>query len=130
LEEKLPFLRIILAFLLVAAMAGAPAGTVAEKERSKVRVPCTTEEAVAAHPVGMPGVRFFGDDPEAFRAALAAGTQIGRRAGIDVDFASVDEDFRHPTTKVFDQGYRRALFAYGEAVGRAGPAHRRGIRSA
>ena len=101
-------------------MAGAPAGTVAEKERSKVRVPCTTEEAVAVHPVGMPGARFFGDDPEAFRAALAAGTQIGRRAGIDVDFASVDEDFRHPTTKVFD----RAIGEPSSPTGRrwAGPA--------
>jgi hypothetical protein len=53
------------------ASGAAQAGTVAERQRSSERTPYTAQEAVAAVPLDMAGVRFFGDDPEAFRAALA-----------------------------------------------------------
>ncbi|KAA2237021.1 patatin-like phospholipase family protein [Salinarimonas soli] len=64
--------RVFVFGLALAAPALASAGTVADKERSRDRTPYTMEEAVAATPVGIPGVRFFGDDPEAFRAAVEA----------------------------------------------------------
>ncbi len=67
--------RSLAAFCLAGTLLAsglAQAGTVAERERSTGRAPYTAAEAVAAVPLGMPGVRFFGDDPEAFRASLAA----------------------------------------------------------
>ncbi len=59
------------------------------------------------------------------RAAIAAGTQFGRRTGLDIDFAHIDEGFTHTTTRAFDQDYMKALFAHGEAAGRAGTAFER-----
>lgn len=59
------------------------------------------------------------------RAAIAATTAYARRTGADIEFAHIDERFRHTTTKAFDQRYMQALFAYGEEAGRSGNAFRR-----
>jgi hypothetical protein len=65
--------RIIAAYVLgctLLAAGGAQAGTVAERERSNVRTPFTAQDSIRAQPVGLPGVRFFADEPETYLAAL------------------------------------------------------------
>jgi hypothetical protein len=45
---------------------------------------------------------------------------ITRRDGVDFNLASIGDDFTTPYKGPFDQGYMRALFAYGFEKGRAG----------
>jgi hypothetical protein len=68
-EADVPLARTLAALVLTGASlgsAGLQAGTVAERERSTARTPYSAAQAVAAQPVGLPGVRFFGDEPDAF----------------------------------------------------------------
>ncbi|KQP03486.1 patatin [Methylobacterium sp. Leaf99] len=58
------------------------------------------------------------------RAALALGRSFAERTGLDLRVAEIDGRFTRTTTAPFDQGYMKALFFHGEALGRAGTAFR------
>jgi len=56
------------------------------------------------------------------RAALALGRSFAQRTGLDLRVAEIDGRFTRTTAAPFDQAYMKALFAHGEALGRAGTA--------
>ncbi|WP_082483626.1 patatin-like phospholipase family protein [Methylobacterium sp. Leaf87] len=56
------------------------------------------------------------------RAALALSRGFAQRTGLDLRVAEIDGRFTRTSTVPFDQTYMRALFAHGEALGRAGTA--------
>lgn len=55
-------------------------------------------------------------------AALALHRAFAARSGIDLEVATIDGRFRRTSPAPFDQAYMQALFAHGEALGRAGTA--------
>lgn len=55
-------------------------------------------------------------------AALALHRAFAARGGIDLALATIDARFKGNSPAPFDQDYMRALFAHGEALGRAGTA--------
>lgn len=56
------------------------------------------------------------------RAALALSRAFAQRTGLDLQVALIDDRFTRTTAAPFDQTYMKALFAHGEALGRAGTA--------
>lgn len=60
------------------------------------------------------------------RAALALAEAFAQRTGLDLEVAQIDDRFRQTSAAPFDQGYMKALFAHGAALGRAGTAFRGG----
>ena len=56
------------------------------------------------------------------RAALALSEGFARRTGLDLQVARIDERFGKTSAAPFDQGYMKALFAHGAALGRDGTA--------
>lgn len=56
------------------------------------------------------------------RAALALSRAFADRTGLDLRVAQIDGRFTQTSAVPFDQKYMKALFAHGEALGRAGTA--------
>lgn len=56
------------------------------------------------------------------RAALALAQDFAGREGLDLEVAQIDGRFTRTTEAPFDQDTMKALFAHGEALGRAGTA--------
>ena len=56
------------------------------------------------------------------RASLALTKGFAEREGLTLSVAQIDGRFTKETSAPFDQGYMRALFAHGEALGRTGTA--------
>lgn len=56
------------------------------------------------------------------RVALAVGRRFAKATDLDLRIAEIDGRFTRTTTAPFDQDYMKALFAHGEALGRAGTA--------
>lgn len=56
------------------------------------------------------------------RTALALSRAFAQRTGLDLQVALIDDRFTQTTAAPFDQTYMKALFAHGEALGRAGTA--------
>lgn len=56
------------------------------------------------------------------RAALALSEGFARRTGLDLQVAQIDGRFGKTSAAPFDQGYMKALFAHGAALGRDGTA--------
>ena len=60
------------------------------------------------------------------RATLALSEGYARRTGLDLQVAQIDGRFGKTSAAPFDQGYMKALFAHGAALGRDGTAFRDG----
>ncbi|MCK2055654.1 patatin-like phospholipase family protein [Methylobacterium sp. 37f] len=60
------------------------------------------------------------------RAALALSEGFARRTGLDLQVAQIDGRFGKTSSAPFDQGYMKALFAQGVALGKAGTAFQDG----
>lgn len=56
------------------------------------------------------------------RAALALSQGFAVRTGLDLRVATIDDRFTRTSPAPFDRDYMRALYAHGEALGRAGTA--------
>ncbi|WP_298955924.1 patatin-like phospholipase family protein [uncultured Methylobacterium sp.] len=54
--------------------------------------------------------------------AIALARVYADRTGLDLKVATIDERFSRTSSAPFEQGYMRALFAHGEALGRDGTA--------
>jgi predicted acylesterase/phospholipase RssA len=60
------------------------------------------------------------------RAALALSQGFARRTGLDLQVTQIDGRFGKTSAAPFDQGYMKALFDHGVALGRAGTAFQDG----
>ena len=60
------------------------------------------------------------------RTALALSEGFARRTGLDLQVAQIDGRFGKTSSAPFDQGYMKALFAHGVALGKAGTAFQDG----
>jgi hypothetical protein len=56
------------------------------------------------------------------RAAVMAHAAYGRRNGIALQFATIDERFTATSKAPFEQAYMKSLFVHGEKLGREGAA--------